>query len=404
MSRLNPVDDQGLQRLLGGKNLANLRRRLRRRFARTEQPPDGFTLTPLARDERDALAGLLGRTRSHASSMRLSHSELDHALQRADLAPDLRTALEALDGPIVDHQARRERERRTWSEVFADPAAEALAGALEDGEFQRLVKRLARSDPDRARQLLTDAERVLAQLPAPGTSRSALAARTLGDAHGLDQGRPVTTLLRRMLDPAGELPRMRDVWATRGVLVSELAKPVAVLNLSAIGHGPADASLRIAGEAGEPVHLSLRALLQHPPEWRCSQRIRVCENPDVLVAAANALGADCPPLVCLDGQLSAAPRTLLDQLQAADCRFHYHGDFDWPGLRIANGIFARYTATPWRYSAADYQPTAGPALHGEAVEAGWDAALTDRMQRIGRALHEEAQLPELLADLDSRDT
>lgn len=396
------IDTQRLNRLLAGDGLADLRKRLRQRFTRSDAPPEQFTLTRLTAHERTALAGLLGRARSDAASMRISHTEIDRALQRAGLAPDLRAALEALDGPIVDHGARRERDRRAWAGVFADLAPGALANAVEDSALQGVVKRLAENDPARGRNLLTDAQRVLGELPAHGISRSRLAAYTLDDAHGLDQGRPVATILRRALDPAGALPRMRDVWATQGVLVSALAKPVAVLNLAASGDGPTDRILEPARRNGEPLHLSLRALLQHPPDWRHGQQVFVCENPDVLAAAADELGAVSPPMVCLDGQLSAAPRTLLDQLQAADCRFAYHGDFDWPGVRIANGIFARYHARPWRFSADDYRPRAGPGLQGGPVEAIWDPALAARMHATGLAVHEEAQLPELLQDLEDQ--
>lgn len=400
MNQTTPIDTQRLSRLLGDDALIDLRKRLRQRFTRSDASPERFTLTRLTAHERTALAGLLGRARSDAASMRVSHTEIDRALQRAGLAPDLRAALEALDGPIVDHGARRERKRRAWAGVFAELATGALANALEDTAFQGLVKRLAESDPDRGRRLLADAQRVLAQLPAHGVSRSRLAARTLDDAHGLDQGRPVTSILRRTLDPAAEMPRIRDVWATQGVLVSALAKPVAVLNLAATGDGPTDRILQPSCRAGEPLHLSLRALLQHSPAWRPGQHVFVCENPDVLVAAADELGAASPPMICLDGQLSAAPRTLLDQLQVADCRFAYHGDFDWPGVRIANGIFARYHASPWRFSADEYQPRAGPELKGEAVEAIWDADLAAKMHATGLAVHEEVQLPELLQDLE----
>ncbi len=104
-------------------------------------------------------------------------------------------------------------------------------------------------------------------------------------------------------------------------------------------------------------------------------------------------------MVSLDGQLSAAPRTLLDQLHAAGCRLYYPGGFDWPGLAIGNGIVKRYGATPWRYSALDYAPAKGVALHGEPVEAVWDAELAPRMRATGLAVHEEAQLPVLLRDL-----
>ena len=392
-------DRARLQRLLGGAELAGLRQRLRKRYAISETPFDGFTLGQLTTAERDALTGLLGRRRSNQKSLRLSHEQLDAALRGAELANDLCSALECLDGPIVDTRAARERARRAWAGVFAEAANVALADALADSRAQGLLKRLAGQDIDTARRLIGQTETVLARLPAPGIARARLAADTLGDAHALDPSRPVATLIRRVLDGSRQHERMRDLWAEQGVLVNELAKPVVVLNLQANGDGVADQLIAAARTAGEPLHLSLRLLARNTPNWLSSQTIHICENPEVLAAAADALGARCAPLVSIDGQLSAAPRTLLDQLAAAGCDFYYHGDYDWPGITIANGIIARYGASPWRYSARHYAPDHGPRLAGEPVEAVWDATLAPRMGAAGIAVHEESQLDGLIHDL-----
>ncbi|MGH8190832.1 MAG: TIGR02679 family protein, partial [Rhodanobacteraceae bacterium] len=193
--------------------------------------------------------------------------------------------------------------------------------------------------------------------------------------------------------------RVRELWAAQGVLVNELAKPVAVLNLAVAGADVAARLVQTAAAAGEPVHLSLRVLTRCTPAWRPGQCVFVCENPAILAAAADTLGARCPSMVSLDGQLSAAPRTLLDQLAARDAEFHYHGDFDWGGLRIANVLFGRYRVVPWHFGASDYQPTAGPTLQGPPAVASWDAALGPKMQKAGIAIHEESLLDLLLADL-----
>ena len=394
-----PVDRQRLHRLLGGPELAGLRQRLRKRYAAADTPADGFTLGQLTSAERDALTGLLGRRRSNQRSLRLSHAKLDQALRAAELADNLREALECLDGPIVDTRTARERNRRAWAEVFAAPTNPALAETLTEPRAQGLLKRLAGRDVDTAGSLIAQAEAVLARLPAQGIARARLAADVLGDAHGLDAGQPVATLVRRTLDGARQFERAREFWAQHGVLVNELAKPVAVLNLQATGSGVADRLIATAREAGPPLHLSQRLLARNPPLWRSAGTVYVCENPEVLAAAADVLGTDSAPLISIDGQLSAAPRTLLDQLARVGFDFVYHGDFDWPGLTIANGIMARYGARPWRYRAADYSPTDGPELIGELVEANWDDALAARMQAKGVAVHEESQLDRLIADL-----
>ena len=396
-------DRDRLTRLLGGAELAGLRQRLRKRYAASQVPVDGFTLGQLTAAERDALTGLLGRRRSNQQSLRLSHEQLDGALRSAELANDLCAALECLDGPIVDTRAARERRQRAWEGLFTESASVALAETLTESRAQGLLKRLAGQDIDTARRLIAHTEAVLARLPAHGIARARLAADTLGDAHALDPSRPVATLIRRVLDGSRQHERMRDLWAEQGVLVNELAKPVVVLNLQANGDGVADQLIAAARTAGEPLHLSLRLLARNTPNWLSSQTIHICENPEVLAAAADALGARCAPLVSIDGQLSAAPRTLLDQLAAAGCDFYYHGDYDWPGITIANGIIARYGASPWRYSARHYAPDHGPRLAGEPVEAVWDAALAPRMGAAGIAVHEESQLDGLIDDLARAD-
>ena len=396
-------DRDRLTRLLGGAELAGLRQRLRKRYAASQVPVDGFTLGQLTAAERDALTGLLGRRRSNQQSLRLSHEQLDGALRSAELANDLCAALECLDGPIVDTRAARERRQRAWEGLFTESASVALAETLTESRAQGLLKRLAGQDIDTARRLIAHTEAVLARLPAHGIARARLAADTLGDAHALDPSRPVATLIRRVLDGSRQHERMRDLWAEQGVLVNELAKPVVVFNLQANGDGVADQLIAAARTAGEPLHLSLRLLARNTPNWLSSQTIHICENPEVLAAAADALGARCAPLICIDGQLSAAPRTLLDQLAAAGCGFYYHGDYDWPGITIANGIIARYGASPWRYSARRYAPDHGPRLAGEPVEAVWDAALAPRMGAAGIAVHEESQLDGLIDDLARAD-
>jgi uncharacterized protein (TIGR02679 family) len=89
----------------------------------------------------------------------------------------------------------------------------------------------------------------------------------------------------------------------------------------------------------------------------------VCENPAVVLAAANALGATCPPLVCVGGQPTAAVLRLLSLLAEAGCSPRYHGDFDWGGLRIANLLWNRYPMRPWRFDTPSYVASASPR-HG----------------------------------------
>lgn len=393
-----------LQRLLGGTQLRALRARLRSRYERGAGA-GVVTLTQLSEPERAALAGLLGRPLRQAASMRIDIGALDAALRHGGLADSLHNALEILDGPITNRAAERAFLQDRWDGVRRACPAQ-LAILLADATGLGLLKRLARNDPDIATQLCEAAQCVLLRLPAAGIARSRLAAEVLGDAHALDSGRPVATLVLAVLrrqrnrDEADDTQyeeTARAIWADAGVLINELARPALFLNLPAVG---------VVLAHGKPGYLSLRELLRAPPSWDVAERtVFVCENPNLVAIAADALGEHCAPLACTDGMPSAAQRTLLTQLAAAGARLCYHGDFDWPGVRIGNWVMRQFNAQPWRYQAQDYLAAAGEVderrrvLGEDMCHADWDVELAAAMQACGRAIDEEARTKVLLADL-----
>ncbi len=390
-----------LERLLGGSALSGLRERLRRRYelGRTN---DTFTLAAVTAQERRALEGVLGRHARCAGSIQLSVAELNEAFARAELASSLRDALEQLDGPIRDMAAERAERSARWNAVFAACGAAPLSALMGQSAGRGLVKRLAGADPDRGKQLLEAATRVIACLPAAGVPRSRLAAQVLSDSHALDEGRPTATLVLAALRGAEIEERPRDTWAKWGVLVNELASPALVLNLPAGTDTSCGVLVERARASGEPLHLSLRMLLRASPRWEVEGRkVFVCENPTVVAMAADLLGTRCAPLVCTDGMPAAAQRVLLGQLAAANATLHYHGDFDWPGLTIANFVMRSFTAQPWRFHSDDYIATTGRPLEGTPIAADWDSSLAPKMAKHGCALDEEAVVDVLLHDLAS---
>lgn len=420
------MDDTGsdtldrLRSLLGGQALAELRRRLRRRYERGADTSTAFTLSGLADAERDALTGLLGLPHRRARSLRIDPALVDAALRRAGLADSLFDALEQLDGPIIDQRARRWALQQRWHAVAASATHPGLRLLLATPNGLGELKRLAQRDADVAEHLIVQAERVLARLPAGGLPRSQLAADTLGDAHALDRGRPLASLVLSCLSgtadadngnaPASACPqpltRDRDRWAAVGVLVNELARPALVLNLPC--HGTTPVGRQLAQASGEPTYLSLRSLLRTPPCWHVQGRlISVCENPNLIAIAADRLGTRCAPMVCTDGMPAAAQRTVLQQLRGAGARLRYHGDFDWAGLRIGNRVMQDFAATAWRFGAQDMReaalanPTRGrPLPFDTKIQADWDSELADTMRAHGYAIDEEAVAHLLLADLD----
>lgn len=262
-----------------------------------------------------------------------------------------------------------------------------------------VVKRLARGDAAVARELTANAASVLAVLPASGVALPVLAARVLGDAHALDDGKALTTLLLGAVRALGALPATstasaegrRQAWASVGVALDELSSRVLTLGLDS---APPD---------DEPAVLTLRRVLRHPPAFD-GGAVFVCENPAVVAAAADELGAGCPPLVCVEGQLSAAARALLGHLVVRGARLMYHGDFDWGGVRIAAGVLTLPGATPWRYDAGSYlaavrRGLGNPLTNGVPCDTIWDPPLRDAIELRGVRVEEEHLIAELLADL-----
>jgi uncharacterized protein (TIGR02679 family) len=246
-----------------------------------------------------------------------------------------------------------------------------------------------------------------------------LASDTTNDAHALDHGRPLATLTLSAVRAAwwkgeraghaihpGGAQRRRALWETAGVFLDELSSTVLVLNL------PAEPGARLyrltepARQLGEPIVLTLRQLVRDDIRLAASDAF-VCENPSVVAAAADLLGADCPPLICVNGQPTTAALRLLDALRRGGTTLAYHGDFDWGGLRIGNLLHTRLGWHPWRYDIKAFRAAAaanrdGRPLTGSPVEAVWDRALSAAMIEHGRRLEEEVVLDELLSDLQSR--
>ncbi|MCE0732023.1 TIGR02679 family protein [Halomonas sp. G15] len=406
------VDHDRLRRLLGGPGLARLRQRLVRKILR--EGGGRLTISQASHLERAAVERLLGRPPRRGKSLSVDLQELSRALARAGVAKDLRHALEALDGPLVDTRAVRDAARQRWCELldayYPDTERLGVSDWLADLRRGGQLKRLAGSSEEQGARLLEQALSVLERLPAQGITLSTLAGECLGDAHALDIGQPVSALVRRALarywrgGVALEHPDERSIWAHAGVLLGgDITSAVLTLRLPVQGIGGLDAALAHYARLAEPAWLTLRQLLRQPPAWDVEGRdVFVCENPAVLAEAAERLGAGCAPLVTTWGRPGAAVLTLLEQLEAAGAVLHYHGDFDWPGISIANTLLVRFAMQPWRMAAADLEAhahLAGKPLEGRAQETAWDPELSGTLEARGRALHEEQLIETLLGDV-----
>ncbi len=416
---MSDVDPVRLRRVLGGDELGWLVARIRTRLERGFSLAGAVTLDGATAAQRRAVGRLLGRPPRRGSSLTVPLPALEKALRRAGMAPDLRSAVEELTGPVHDRTAAAAEAGRAWRRAL-EPAETAacrrsqLASWTEWMEQTGVVRRLADGDPSRGRALVADSVAVLDRLPAGGVPLSVLAASAVGDGHALDPGRPLTTLTLRAAAVLGDVPAgegarsggaqwRRTVWASVGVLDGDLTNPVLTLNLPGDPRSVTGQALTAWAAAGQPAHLSARALVRDPPELPVAGgTVFVCENPAVVAAAADRLGAASAPLVCASGHPGAAATLVLRAVAAGGARLRYHGDFDWPGLIIASGVVEGFGAVPWRMSAQDYRAVAeqgGRPLRGSPAEASWDPELTPAMRSYGVAIEEERTLDYLLIDL-----
>jgi uncharacterized protein (TIGR02679 family) len=411
------VDEVRLRRLLGGEHTAWLLDRVRRRLAQGKPLTGTIILTTASRDQRRAVERLLGRRAGTGTSLTVSLDEVDAVLRASGAAPGgLAAAAQVLLGAVPDRAAEAAAEAAAWSAACA-PLDALVERRPELGPWRAwldgtgMLRRVV-GTPANATMLVESLVRVLDALPAKGVALGRLAAETTGDAHALDDGRPLSTLSLgavRVLagaSPAGDGSAFerRAAWAAVGVHRDELSSTVLCVGLPGGSATTVGRTVALARKAGEPCVLTLRQLGRDRPDLGVGAGlVRVCENPIVLACAADELGAECPPLVCLSGHPSAAALRVLELLVADGADLAYHGDFDWGGIRIANALRERFAWQPWRFDAPSYQRAlasiTGGALTGRPVDAAWDPDLRPVIEQSGIHVQEELVLPELIIDL-----
>ena len=373
-----------------------LRGRLEDRGLRAE---GRVVLTGLSRAERHAVTALVGRAVT-GSRLTVDLGELDTALAQRSGVGGLSAVLERVTGSALhDRPARRAQRAADREAPYA--LARALVGdaAWVDGWLDGVRRSgvLTRTgDPLAA---VRRAAHALDLLPA-AVARTELAAAVGGSAHALDDGSAAAVLLLRALAARLGAPapttaaERRALWERAGVQVDLVSTTCLTLGLRATGGTPAAARLALAAEAGDPVHLTAwdlrRVELVAPPT------VLVCENPRVLEAVAERHGGRVA-VVCASGQPALVVLDVLRSLAGAHLR--YHGDFDWPGVAIANRLVEEVGVQQWRMGAEEYLAALDapcPPLTGGGVEPSWDAELGAAMRHHGLAVHEEAVLAGLL--------
>jgi uncharacterized protein (TIGR02679 family) len=132
-----------------------------------------------------------------------------------------------------------------------------------------------------------------------------------------------------------------------GVDCDPVSSRVLVLNLRIRGNA---ACARLTEAAGsEPLWLTWRSL---NGTFRTDDPdVFVCENPSVLIAAADTLGDRSRPLVCTNGRPSAAATRLLTRLAASGATLHVRADDDPAGQEIVSGLQSAIPSLRlWRFA------------------------------------------------------
>jgi len=415
---------------LAQPGLARLWDKVHERLQRNGIAVRGNVLIPDATHaEREALSLLMGRVYS-AGRVSVALADLDGLLRASAAGRGVADVVAELRGELVNRpavrSARQAEQEQVWTAADDAMRATGLArlpwarGWLAETRRGGAVSRLK---PDRAALVVVQAVTVLARLHVPAEeaaaarsvvagSRGELAERVTGTAHGLDDDTVLARLVLRGIarSRGEEFPRdaraRRELWEAAGVATDQVSSTVLTYGLMPLGGDWPARLLRERSLALTETHLTMRDLRR--VEWRLAPgtEIFVCENPRVVEAAMDA--ACQRPLVCTAGNPTTTVLALLDALTGGGARLAYRGDFDWPGIAIANRIIKRYGARPWRMSAADYEEHVRVArdratplqpLSGQPAVAEWDQELAPAMASIGVGVQEESILELLLTDL-----
>ena len=298
--------------------------------------------------------------------------EFDAALRSSRFEIGLPALLEALHGsPIQSSRQQRDSSQLGWDALLSSIGDEEWRSVLlEHGSrvLRREYRNAAALEP-----ILQTVERALAVLRRGAVALPVLATNVAGDAHALD---PDTSAGALLLDACAALE-------IEAPLRNGVSSHVLIANLPIFDRACLRLPLRTVLELSE---LHSDALL--------------LENPAVFEGLLNA--GVTSPMVCTDGQPSAACMALLAKLSG---RLRLNVDFDLGGLRIAQRVAKAFPSRvePWLFDETAYlvalERSGGFALSANLLEphAPHHPALVRAMQQAARGAHQEALLPELIA-------
>ncbi len=355
------------------------------------------TLLACSAEEQREIARFLNRRIPARSDVTIRLADFQKALDQSGFACDLRALLTAYFPERPQITRLEQREHRALSQHRFSDALSALADELpvdsagkrwllSGAHGREAIFRRYKNEPIDAQEQLLRYLRIIVdalnQLPTRSSFErlSLFAQRISGDPHFLDARTATGRLflhalmdLTRLENPAmqsesedvlskevaGQTPE-NDHWRLllyydAGLLLDTISSTVAVFHLAsaedAAGHP--DPFVESAGE--RILILPLRQLLVWKKLMPASKDIYLFENPQVFEVVIDTLKVasvtpavndkmPLPTLICTAGWPSVAALRLLSLLteSSPEVVFHYSGDFDLQGLRIAAHLRARF--------------------------------------------------------------
>ena len=419
------------------------------------------TLKESTHAERREIASFLKIALPPHSDISVRVVDFQHALSTSSFACELPTLLAALfpERSQITNLQRREQRSQAQAQFASD--LEMLAQQAHSANAQRwlnqghhgltfLFRHYKNASPAEQTQLLAALHLTLLaldQLPQPPTYErlAPFATRISGDPHYFDPNTTAGRLFYHALydlsmlhqasnnEIADESESMEDpVWIQQentqniattqrlllyydaGLLLDTISSTVAVYNLShaSTSDGQADPLLTVAQQ--RLLVLPLHQLLRWQTLTAASQNVYLFENPQVFEEVIDTLQQQSishPTLICTAGWPSTAATRLLDILCSTNpsLLYHYSGDFDLQGLRIAAHLHQRYPAnlrlwhfTPRSYLSALHQRSStltSDEIHSLRQLPAIFQPLTTIMTEQRQKAYQESLLPMLIADV-----
>jgi uncharacterized protein (TIGR02679 family) len=410
-----------------------------------------ITLRDCRAEERREIASFLNKTLLPQSDIIVRLSDFQQALATSSFACDLPDLLTAFfpDRPHLTNPQRREQRSQAHAQFLSalttitqqagpERGQRWLCEGLHGQEYLfRRYKNASRHEQDQLLSTLQIVVQALDQLPHPPNYErlAPFATRISGDPHFLDfntfSGRLFYSALHDLalleqripLEPEDEEQDMQQantsterllLYYDAGLVLDTISSTIAVYNLASASDFTGQPDAMIAHAQQRILILPLHQLLKWQTLMPASQDIYLFENPQVFEEVVDALQKSTSPhptLLSTSGWPSAAAIRLLDTLLKTDptlC-YHYSGDFDVQGLRIAAHLQRRYPHNPllWHFTPEAYLAALherGGALSQGEIESLRSlpeafAPLVAAMAERGMRAYQERVLPLLVGDV-----